>query len=419
MGRTLLISLGRWLQRWGNRLVERYQPANPAGDVAEPADRPAPASGSSAKVPPPHWVALVQAEAPWLLEDYVWPETGAYQTATEPSAATRTGRPGSEPEPSRRAPAAPARATNAPASPVAASPLAGGLSVPKSAAAEHRNQAKPAPSPANPWLRRDDKANSIAPPGPAGRAEQSTLPRVPIEPSVDRARQAETLRTSPPAGPKPISAATSSASPASAATTRRRIESHPAPAAAYRKQQQTDRHRFEVKPAPRPATIESESAPRTRQFAGQTEAAGKADRKNRPAGGRGRLVALAQAPARPQQTAPIRTSAARPADPVAFADNQPPAAQPLLGAVPAKPAAQAVSDRAEPAKPENWQRQNWPQLPDESADQFAQRCQRWPDLPDQFSETGAQTQRPVETMAREQERNRRLAQEQRGLAWNE
>lgn len=418
MGRTLLIGLGRWLQRWGDSLVERYQPVNPAGDLAEDADRAAPASGASAKVPPPHWVALVQAEAPWLLEDYVWPETGAYQIATEPSAATRTGRPGNEPGPSRRAPAAPARATNAPTSPVAASPLAGGRSGPKSAAAQHRNQAKPAPSPGNPWLRREDKTISIAPPGPAGRSEQSTLPSAAIEPSVDRARQAETLRTSPPAGPLPMSAETSSASPATAAATRRGIESQRAPAAAYRKHEQTARHRFEAKPAPRPAPLDSQPMPNPRQFADQTEAAGKPNRHNPPATSQ-RLIALAPAPERPQQPAPIRTNPARPADPVAFAHKPPPAARRLLGTVPAKPEVQTVPEPAEPAKPENWQRQNWPQLPDESADQFAQRCQRWPDLPDQFSETGAQTQRPAEPMAREQERNRRLAQEQRGLAWNE
>lgn len=412
------MNLGRWLQSWGNRLVERYQPANSAGDLAESADRAAPASGASVRVPPPHWVALVQDEAPWLLEDYVWPDIGANQTAAEPSAATRAGPLTSELEPSCIAPAAPARATNAPASPVAASPLAGGRSVPKSAATEQRNQTKPTPSPANPWLRRDDKANSIAPPGQADRAEPSTLPRAAIEPSVDRIRQAETPRTKPPAGPKPISAETGSARPAPAAATRRRFESHPAPAAAYRKQQQTARHRFEAKPAPRPAPIELEAAPRIRQFADQTEAAGKPDRQNPPAASR-RLIALAQAPARPQQTAPIRASTAQPADPVALADKPPPAARPLLGAVPAKPAVPAVSERAEPAKPENWQRQNWPQLPDESAGQFAQRCQRWPDLPDQFSETGAQTQRPAEPMARGLERNRRLAQEQRGSAWNE
>lgn len=418
MGRTLLISLGHWLQRWGNRLVERYQPANPAGDVAEASDRAATTSAASAKVPPPHWVALVQDEAPWLLEDYVWPETGAYRTAAEPNAATRTGPLASEPAPSRRAPATPARAANAPASPVSASPLPGGRSVPKSAAAQHRNQAQPAPSPANPWLRREDKANAIVPPGPAGRAELSKLPSAAIEPSVDHTRQAETQRTSPPAGPLPMSAETSSASPAPAAATRRGIESQRAPAAAYRKHEQTARRQFEAKPAPRPAPLDTQPMPNPRQFADQTEAAGKPHRHNPPTTSR-RLIALAQAPARPQQTAPIRASTAQPANPVAFADKLPPAARPLLRAVPAKPAAQAVPEAAEPAKPENWQRQNWPQLPDESAGQFAQRCQRWPELPDQFSETSVQTQRPAEPMARELERNRRLAHEQRGLAWNE
>ncbi len=417
MGRTLLIGLGRWLQRWGDSLVERYQPVNPAGDLAEDADRAAPASGASTKVPPPHWVALVQAEAPWLLEDYVWPETEAYRTATEPSAATRTGRPGNKPEPSRRAPAAPVRVTNAPEAAVAASPLAGGQPVPETTTARHSSQAQPVPSPAKLWLRRNSKFNPTLP-GQTSSTRQSARPSATIEPSVGPSRLAETPRTDPPARPTPISTEMGSASPASAAATQRRIESHPAPAAAYRKQQQTDRHRFEVKPAPRPATIESESAPRGGQFAGQTEAAGKADRQNPPAASR-RLIALAQVPARPQQPAPIRTNPARPADPVAFAHKPPPAARRLLGTVPAKPEVQTVPEPAEPAKPENWQRQNWPQLPDESAGQFAQRLQRWPELPDQFSETSVQTQRPAEPMARELERNRRLAQEQRGLAWNE
>ncbi|WFP50093.1 hypothetical protein PL263_18620 [Methylomonas sp. EFPC3] len=410
MGRTLLIGLGRWLQSWGNRLVERYQTVNPAGDLAEAEDGAAPVAGSSARVPPPHWVALVQAEAPWLLEDYVWPETGAYRTATEPSAATRTGRPGNEPEPSRRAPAAQARAANTPAPAVAASPLAGGQPVPETTTARHHSQAQPVPSPAKLWLRRNSKVKPTLP-DQTSNTQQSARPSATIEPSVGPSRRAETPRTDPPARATPISTEMGSAKPASAAATRRRIENHPAPAAAYRKQQQTARHRFEVKPAPRPATIESESAPRARQFAGQTEA----DRQNPPAASR-RLIALAQVPARPQQTAPIQGNATRSADPIAVSHNRPPATQPLLGAVPAKP---TLPTESQPAKPENWQRQNWPQLPDESADQFAQRCQRWPELPDQFLENSLQTQPPREPMARELERNRRLAQEHRGLAWNE
>ncbi|WP_256361561.1 hypothetical protein, partial [Methylomonas koyamae] len=125
-------------------------------------------------------------------------------------------------------------------------------------------------------------------------------------------------------------------------------------------------------------------------------------------------------PPRPLPTEPPRTGAVQPAHPAAFAHKAPPLARPRLNpAVPAQPVQPRISESIEAAKPTGWQRQRWPQLPDEAADRGPTQARHWPELPDQQAATGPQPQQYAEPLARELERNRRLAREQRGLAWNE
>ncbi|OAI19341.1 hypothetical protein A1507_07205 [Methylomonas koyamae] len=422
MRRTLLIHLGHWLQSWGNRLVERYQPT---GEIPlTPERQPAPPGTAAA---PPHWVALVKDEAPWLLEDYAWPETDAYQTApgtesqTDPvRRETETGPVAAHAKPSRTETHAAGQAPQPPVSPASAAPLPGRRPPTATAAAHRRGQPQPAPASANPWLRRDEPANSA---NPASRAERAVLPVAHAAANANRARPGEVPRPHPPATPesepKPISAKTDAPEPAAAAA-RQRLESRtPQTQAGGRKQRLLAGARLGAQPAPRPNPVATEPTPNPRPFAGPAQAEGNPVRQNPPAGHR-RLIAQAAPPSRPLPTEPPRTGAAQPAHPAAFAHKPPPLARPRLNpAVPAQPVQPRVPESIEAAKPSGWQRQHWPQLPDEAADRAPTQARHWPELPDQQTATGPQPQQYAEPLARELERNRRLAREQRGLAWNE
>ena len=417
MGRTLLIRLGHWLQRWGDSLVERYQPANPTGDLADSADRATPSTGASANVPPPHWVALVQDEAPWLLEDYVWPRAEVDHREPAASAATQlqTDRTRTEPEPERVTSRATGQVPKPPAAAVPDSPAPQGRPGRQMVNAGSASRDPQIGPDNNAGSRRQPKTDSAT----SGQSLRPTAPELTaaeLRPNLDRQGQIPGLDRT--ARTKPASA---TVPPKRWNPKPRWLEVGAAAEAGYRKQPRIAPEPIDSIPAPRPAPLNAQPIPNSRQFGGHNEAAGIPNRQNPPATSQ-RLIARVQAPARPQQPLPIRASAARPVDPVdpvAFAHNPPPAPRPQLGAVPAQPMVQAVSGREKPTKPDNWERQNWPQLPDESANQFALRCQRWPELPDQLSDTSEQPQRRAEPMARELERNRRLTQEQRGLAWNE
>ncbi|OAI27743.1 hypothetical protein [Methylomonas koyamae] len=421
MRRTLLIHLGHWLQSWGNRLVERYQPA---GEMPlTPERQPAPPGTAAA---PPHWVALVKDEAPWLLEDYAWPDTDAYQTApgtesqTDPvRRETETDPVAAHAKPSRTVTPAANQAPQPPVSPASAAPLPGRRPPAATAAAHRRSQPQPAPASATPRLHRDEPAN------PTRRFERSSLPAADAVADANRARPGETARPRQSAGPEsepnPISAKADTPEPATAA--RQRIESRtPQTPAAGRKQRLLPGAPFGAQPAPGPNPVATEPTPDTRPFAGPAQAEGNPVRQNPPAGRRRLIAQAAQAapPPRPLPTDPPRIGAARPAHPAAFAHNPPPLARPTLNAaVPAQPVQQRIPQQTEAANPAGWQRQHWPQLPDEAADRAPTQTRHWPELPDQQTATGPQPQQYAEPLARELERNRRLVREQRGLAWNE